>query len=115
MLNIQNFQENATPTVRILRFIRWDRRSGNALAFADVEVILPDGTTRIYKDLKLCQNGKDKPFVSEPQEGYVGRKLYRITSFSVRRAIERALVHAYNNKAKRERARQLALALGVAP
>jgi hypothetical protein len=94
--------QQATPFVRILRFVRWDRRSGNALAFADVEITLPNSEKRIYSDLKICKNGDKKPFLSEPQKDYVGEKLYVIGDLALRRRIEAALIREYQRFAGAE-------------
>lgn len=104
-----NYQSR--PYIEITDFIPWHRKSGNALGFFKVRVAYPDGNTKDFEDLKLCQNGSGKPFLSEPQDRqndhYIKR--YAISDFSLRKQIERVLLDRYEV----ERPGQLALALGV--
>ncbi len=63
-------------SVEIERLVRWDCRTGNALCFADISITEGNANVFRYPDVKLCRNDVGLPFISEPQEGYVGRKLY---------------------------------------
>jgi DNA-binding cell septation regulator SpoVG len=97
---------NADVKIRVTRTVLWHRKSGNALAFFDVEAALPTGEVRTYADLKLCQSGQ-RLFLSEPQDRQADGTFawrYKILDRALRRRLEEAAIAEY----ERQRPGQLA-------